>query len=170
VKPPKAPDDRASTDLFQDFGQMGFRIPAVAISPWSRNNAADRGRYGWHFNERWRVDHGRYGHESILSFLSYRFQLGFLTKRHATANNIGRGFNWWRPDFTPPELPDPPAILTKPCAMGGGDVLDSQQAHESDLAALESFADRHNVKVYDAKPSDIFTQPDTVQKAMAAAP
>ena len=37
------------------------------------------------------MDHGRYGHESILSFLSYRFGLGFLTKRHQTANNIGRG-------------------------------------------------------------------------------
>ena len=50
--------------------------------------------------------------------------------------------------------------MTQPCALGGGDVLDSQQAHESDLAALEAYADRHNVKVYDAKPSDIFTKPD----------
>ena len=57
VRPPKAPDDRASTDLYQDFGQMGFRIPAVAISPWSRNSVADRGRFGFGFNERWRVDH-----------------------------------------------------------------------------------------------------------------
>ncbi len=94
VKPPRVPDDRASTDLYQDFGQMGFRIPAVAISPWSRNNRADRGKFGIGFNEHWRVDHGRYGHESILSFLSYRFGLGFLNKRHETANNIGRGFNW----------------------------------------------------------------------------
>jgi phospholipase C len=170
VRPPRVPDDRASTVQDEDFGQMGFRIPAVAISPWSRNNRADRGKFGWHFNEHWRVDHDRYGHESILSFISYRFQLGFLNKRHQTANNIGRGFNWWHPDFTPPELPDPAAIVTQPCKLGGGDVLDSQQAHESDLAAIEKYADRHNVKVYDAKPSDIFTKPDTVQKALATAP
>ena len=170
VKPPKVPDDRASTDLYQDFGQMGFRIPAVAISPWSRNNRADRGKFGIGFNEHWRVDHGRYGHESILSFLSYRFQLGFLTKRHQTANNIGRGFNWRHPNFDPPQLPDPPAILTQPCALGGGDVLDSQEAHQSDLAALEDYADRHNVKVYEATPSNIFTKPDTVKKALQAAP
>ena len=55
--------------------------------------------------------------------------------------------------------------MTQPCKLGGGDVLDSQQAHESDLAAIEAYADRHNVKVYDAKPSNIFTKPDTVQKA-----
>ncbi len=37
VKPPRVPDDRASADLNEDFGQMGFRIPAIAISPYSRN-------------------------------------------------------------------------------------------------------------------------------------
>ena len=33
VRPPRVPDDRASTDLEKDFGQMGFRVPAVAVSP-----------------------------------------------------------------------------------------------------------------------------------------
>ena len=36
VRPPRVPDDRASPDLNQDFGQMGFRTPAVAISPYAR--------------------------------------------------------------------------------------------------------------------------------------
>ena len=43
VRPPRVPDDRASTDLNEDFGQLGFRVPAVAVSPYSRNNAARRG-------------------------------------------------------------------------------------------------------------------------------
>ena len=79
---------------------------------------------GWgqrHFN----VDHGLYGHESILKFISYRFGLGDLNKRMKFANNIGRSFEWQRPDFEEPGLPDPPTIVTQPCALGGGDVLDS---------------------------------------------
>jgi phospholipase C len=35
VAPPHVPDDRASSDLGQDFGQMGFRIPALTVSPYS---------------------------------------------------------------------------------------------------------------------------------------
>jgi phospholipase C len=172
VRPPKAADDRASTDLNEDFGQMGFRIPALAISPWSRNSSAFHGpRFGGFWaDRRWRVDHGRYGHESILSFISYRFGLGFLNKRHQSANNIGRSFDWSHGDLVPPELPDPPAIVTRPCSMGGGDVEDSQEAHASDLADLEVHAERVGAPVYDAAPHRIFTAPDSVRRALQAAP
>ncbi len=173
VRPPKAPDDRASTDLNEDFGQLGFRVPAVAVSPYSRNNQPkSSGRFGgWWFNPRWQVDHGRYAHESILSFISYRFGLGYLNKRHKYANNIGRSFNFrGRIDFDPAELPDPPAIVTQPCALGGRDVEDSLQTHENDLAHLENIAERLKVPVYDATPEMIFTKPDTVKKALEAAP
>src|SRR5918996_1031667 len=36
VRPPSVPDDRASADLNENFGQMGFRIPALAVSPFAR--------------------------------------------------------------------------------------------------------------------------------------
>ncbi|HYP47259.1 MAG TPA: alkaline phosphatase family protein [Thermoleophilaceae bacterium] len=175
VRPPRVPDDRASADLNEDFGQMGFRIPAIAISPYSRNlrpRRRRRTRHGdWEWSRRWRVDHGRYGHESILSFISYRFGLGYLNKRHRYATNIGRSFNWWqRPEFEPPELPDPPVIVTQPCSLGGRDVQDPQQAHESDLAEIEVYADRLNQPVYEAKPHEIFTSPDAVKRGLATAP
>jgi phospholipase C len=162
VRPPHVPDDRASTDLNEDFGQMGFRTPTVAVSPWTRSS---------HHGARFRVDHGLYGHESILSLINYRFGLGYLTKRDRFANNIGHSFDWWhRPDFDPPDLPDPAAIVTKPCALGGGDVLDSQLAHESDLAELEVHAKRYGLPVRDGKPDELFTTPDTLKKALEAAP
>jgi phospholipase C len=173
VRPGRVPDDRASADLNEDFGQLGFRVPAVAISPWSRNRGNNgHGHFGgWWLNPRWRVAHDRYAHESILSFISYRFGLGFLNKRHQYANNIGRSFDWrGRADLEPAELPDPPAIITQPCALGGGDVQDSQEAHASDLADLERHAERLKVPVYDAKPDQIFTKPDTVKRAIEAAP
>jgi hypothetical protein len=60
-------------------------------------------------------------------------------------------------------------VATAPCALGGGDVLDSQAAHAGDLAALEELAVRHGVPTYEGKLGDIFTLPDTIQRAVTAA-
>jgi phospholipase C len=173
VRPPRVPDDRASADLNEDFGQLGFRVPAVAVSPWARRAKKrwrwerDRGGYGYN---RFNVDHGVYAHESILKFISYRFGLGDLNTRMRHASNIGRSFEWQRPDFEMPELPDPPHIVTQPCALGGGDVLDSQEAHAGDLAEIEAVAERYKVPVYDGKAHEIFTLPDSIKKGVEAAP
>jgi phospholipase C len=162
VRPPSVPDDRASADLNENFGQMGFRIPALAVSPFARG--------GRRSSSRFRVDHGVYGHESILKLISYRFGLGDLTLRMARARNIGLSFDWEHADFDAPALPDPPEVATAPCALGGGDVLDSQAAHAGDLAALEGLAERFGVPSYEGKLGDIFTLPDTMQRAVLARP
>ena len=176
VRPPRVPDDRASADLSEDFGQMGFRTPAVAISPFARRRRhRPRGRPRWEPHDfdrgsELRVDHGLYGHESILKLIAYRFGLGDLTTRMRSANNIGSSFEWERPDFEVPPLPDPPEIVTQPCALGGGDVLDSQEAHAGDLAELEHVAERHGLPVYEGKLGDIFTLPDSIRQGVEAAP
>jgi phospholipase C len=157
VLPPHVADERASADLYEDFGQMGFRIPALAVSPFARGGSKRAGI---------RVDHGQYGHESILKLISYRFGLGDLTLRQSAARNIGLSFDWAHPDFDAPALPDPPEVATAPCALGGGDVLDSQAAHASDLAALEELAYRFDVPSYEGKLGDIFTLPDTMRQAV----
>jgi phospholipase C len=159
VRPPSVPDDLQKTaDLENDFGQMGFRIPAVAVSPYTRDP-----------KRRIRVDHTVYGHESILKLILYRFGLERLTRRSDLANNIGAGFNWRASNFEPPELPDPEHIASRPCEMGGGDVLEQQsaQAHENDLAALEGLAERFGLPVGDGQPHELFTQPDSVRRALA---
>jgi phospholipase C len=173
VRPGRVPDDRASLDINNDFGQLGFRVPAVAVSPYARRRKKrwswERDYDGWgpnHFN----VDHGQYAHESILKLISYRFGLGDLTTRMQFANNIGRSFDWDRPDFVPPPLPDPPQIVTQPCALGGGDVADTQMAHESDLKDIENVAERYKVPVYEGKPHEIFRDPDSVKQGLEAAP
>jgi phospholipase C len=157
VRPPRVPDDRSTRDINEDFGQMGFRTPTVAVSPYSR---------GKKNRTKFRVDHAVYGHESILKLISYRFGLGFLNRRHRYTRNIGRSFDWARPDFDPPKLPDPPQIATQPCGLGGGDVQDSQLAHASDLAELETLAHRFKVPVYEGKTHQIFREPDSLRKAL----
>jgi phospholipase C len=159
LTPPHVADDRASADLYEDFGQMGFRTPALAVSPYARGPKKRSG---------FRVDHGLYGHESVLKLISYRFGLGDLTLRMAQARNIGLSFDWQHADFDLPALPDPPEVATAPCALGGGDVLDSQAAHAGDLVALEQLAERFGVPSYEGKLGDIFTLPDTIQRAVTA--
>ncbi len=157
VRPPRVPDIRSSRDLDKDFGQLGFRVPAVTVSPYTRG-AKNRTRF--------RVDHGRYAHESILKLISYRFGLGSLTRRQRYARNIGRSFDWANPDFDPPPLPDPGQVASQPCAVGGGGgIFDSEGSHASDLDGLEMLADRFGFPTYDGKTHQIFTAPDTVKRA-----
>ncbi len=100
VVPPRVPDLRPSRDLNQDFGQMGFRIPAVVVSPYAR---------------RGHVDHSIYGFESILKMIRYRYGLPPLTPRDLYANNIAAAFDFSSPEFTPPSLPQPANVISSAC-------------------------------------------------------
>ena len=104
VKPRFVPDDRQSKDLAENYGFSGFRIPAVVVSPYVKRGA---------------VSHATCMFESILKLISYRFKLGHLNKRHRYAFNIGRTFNWEKPNFKDPSLPDPEAIAATPCSVQG---------------------------------------------------
>jgi phospholipase C len=103
VKPPTVKDARASRDLNNDFGQMGFRIPAVAISPYVKRS---------------NVNHQLSGFESILKLIEYRFGLKPLTVRDKYATNIGRTFDWdSKPRLELPDLPTPPAVISAACVV-----------------------------------------------------
>jgi len=179
VAPAVVPDDRASADDEENFGQMGFRIPAVTVSPFTRNDTGLTSR----------VRSNTYGFESILKLIAYRFGFDFPapflgpTAEHPiyvpgslgsgkllrvdAANNIGETFNWENPDPEPPELPDPAYIASKPCATGGGNLTDeSAEAHANDLTELEELADRVGVAVTEGMPHHYFRKPDSVRKAL----
>jgi phospholipase C len=86
VKPPMLPDDRANPVDDENYGQAGFRVPALIASPYARRGY---------------VDHTLYDHTSVLRFLEWRFlgapargpgkagQTWFLTTRDRRANNLG---------------------------------------------------------------------------------
>jgi phospholipase C len=102
VAPPRVPDLRASRKVANDFGQMGFRIPAVVVSPYAR---------------RGHVDHSVYGFESILKMIRYRYGRPPLTPRDLYANNIAAAFDFEsKPDYAIPDLPTPPEVIVAPCA------------------------------------------------------
>jgi phospholipase C len=101
VVPPRVPDLRPSRKLESDFGQMGFRIPAVVVSPYAR---------------RGHVDHSIYGFESILKLIRYRYGLPPLTPRDLYANNIAAALDFEKPSFVPPELPTPAHVMSSACS------------------------------------------------------
>jgi phospholipase C len=151
VRPPSVPDDRRSSNIDADFGLMGFRIPAVVISPYAQRNS---------------VSHQLCGFESILKLITYRFGLGSLVTRHQRATNIGDAMAWGTPNFERPDLPDPDHIASAPCSFGGGDVEDAAQAHASDLAALEGLAERFGFQTGSGAADQIFREPDSLRKAL----
>ena len=73
---------------------------------------------------------------------------------------------WPKPDFERPDLPDPDRIVSRPCTFGGGDVVDGQQSHASDLAALEDLADRFGIPTGTGATDQIFREADSLQKAL----
>ncbi|MGH9024712.1 MAG: alkaline phosphatase family protein [Acidimicrobiia bacterium] len=86
VTPPQLPDDMASSDDANNFGQAGFRVPAVVASPFARRGY---------------VEPAQADHTAVLRFLEWRF-LGappegpgndndtwFLTTRDRNALNLG---------------------------------------------------------------------------------
>jgi phospholipase C len=155
VSPRFVPDDRANAaDLENSWGITGFRTPAVAISPYTR--AGRRGR----------VSHMTATHESILKLISYRFELGYLNKRHRYASNIGRSFDFSKRDFAPPQLPDPAAIAATPCGSGGG----LARPKEHDLVKLETSGLLERLGYEPQQPTydSLFRFPDTVRRAFEA--
>jgi phospholipase C len=152
VRPPRVPDDRASADVNQDFGQMGIRIPAVLVSPYAR---------------RGHVDHNIYGFESILKLIGYRFGLPPLATRDKYARNIARSFDFdSKPNFEVPKLPDPPQIVSQSC-QGGAPVPDlgvqplAARPKEHDLATLHTsgYLERLGFHYRAATPGRTFRHP-----------
>ena len=119
VVPKRAPDDdRKTGDIATDFSQRGFRTPAAVVSPYAR-----RGDIAGH----------TYDHTSILRFIEWRFGLPALTRRDATARNIGEVLDTGAPPDLDPVVPAyvAPPDARIPCAA-------EESFEGSDLMLLET--------------------------------
>ncbi len=152
VRPVRVPDERNSRDIKNDYGLMGFRIPAIAVSP---------------YVQRGHVEHTIYGFESILKMISYRFALKPLNRRHAYAHNIARSFDWEsKPRLDVPKLPDPPTVVSQPCP-GGGSRDAAPRAKDHDLMDLvtSGYLDRMGIEYRAPRLEDLYRHPDSIRSA-----
>jgi phospholipase C len=152
VPPKLVPDDRQDPDLDKSYGVTGFRIPGVAISPYTRA----QGTSG-------RVSHQTVTHDSILKLISYTFGLGYLNKRHRYASNIGRSFDWANPNFNPPSLTPALPPLTTPCVVespGGTSSTTSEPQETLGSPEFIDYLERAGYEIGTWDPTQFFSGPN----------
>ena len=93
VAPPRAPIPTADSLAGDQTGLRGFRVPALAISPWSRRGF---------------VAKGVYDHTSILKLIEARWKLRTLTVRDSTAANFADVLDFANPIYAVPRFVVPP--------------------------------------------------------------
>jgi phospholipase C len=100
VRPPGAPIPPADAAAGSD-GLMGFRVPALVISPWSPRGA---------------IVHDVYDHTSVLKMIEWRWSLRPLTVRDTQANNIANVLDFDAPNLTAPKFADPVGPFGELCS------------------------------------------------------
>lgn len=111
VPPGLAPVPRADAALGND-GRLGFRVPAMIISPWSPRGT---------------VAHGLYDHTSVLKMIEWRWNLRPLTARDSWANNLAEALNFNARNLSAPTFAVPPGPFGEPCFLSRADV-EAEQA------------------------------------------
>ena len=107
VPPPRviAPNN-IDTNLVNGEALLGFRVPAVIASPWTRGP---------------KVDSKIYDHTAVLKLIEWRWGLAPLTARDASTaiSNPALTFNFAAPDPSVPALPHPAGVPGRPCFLQG---------------------------------------------------
>lgn len=108
VAPPRVvTPNNLDTNLVNGAALLGFRVPAVIASPFTRGNN--------------QVDSTVYDHTAVLKLIEWRWGLPPLTLRDASpamGNPVAR-FNFSSPDASVPSLPSSGTVPGLPCALQG---------------------------------------------------
>jgi phospholipase C len=121
VPPPRAQAANAvDTDIVDGKTLLGFRLPVVIASPFSRGDAQNP-----------RISSLVFDHTSVLKLIEWRWRLAPLTPRDASGDidNLAYALNFNQPQTAVPNLPKPdtPAMPT-PCLRDTGGMPDAVQA------------------------------------------
>lgn len=148
---------RQSSNLDEDFGQMGFRIPAVAVSPYARKRKGEA-----------RVSHQRLGFESIIKLTAWG------TSRSATPaprTSAARSTGGAARASTPPTCPIP---STSPHGRARWAAATCSRSRAPRPTSTTSAPSRRSptastFPVGEGKASDLFTKPDSLLRAARSA-
>jgi phospholipase C len=130
VAPPRvvAPANSPDQDLQNGAALLGFRVPTVIASPFTKGVAGQPNL----------VDHNLYDHTAALKLIEWRWALPPLTARDASPDilNPACSFNFNSPDATLPSLPVPGNVFAWPCFFNFFGLF----GEEKDLNAVNSNA------------------------------
>lgn len=137
VAPPRvvAPANSPDKDLQNGAALLGFRVPAVIASPFTRSLAGQPNL----------VDHKLYDHTAALKLIEWRFGLPPLTARDASSaiNNPVASFNFTSPIAAVPALPQVSKVSVPPC-FGGIFSADPSTVEGKASSAKTSLGTRAN--------------------------
>lgn len=125
VAPPRviAPNE-VDPDLIGGRALLGFRVPVVVASPWTRGNFDNP-----------RVNHLLFDHTSVLQFIEWRFNLKPLGARDASdeIGNLAMALDFDRPQVEVPDLPEVIDPGAETCRTGVQGPNDWEQFRDSPL-------------------------------------
>jgi phospholipase C len=142
VAPPRAVAPN-NVDPDQIDGQvlLGFRLPVVIASPFTRNTGASE-----------QVSSVVFDHTSVLKLIEWRWGLQPLTTRDSSAQigNPAAIMNFQSPDSSVPELPLATPVLAPPCFEGG---IFSSSSSQATVKTITPEASRHWISPWAALAS-----------------
>jgi phospholipase C len=118
VAPPRAAaPNNLDTDLVNGQALLGFRVPAIVVSPFTRNTGASP-----------LVSHDVFDHTSPLKLIEWRWGLQPLTARDASSQigNPASAMNFATPNTDVSGVPIPAAVKAASCF--GGTLFDAAPA------------------------------------------
>ena len=122
VPPPTVPIPDATKAAGDSEGRLGFRVPVLVISPWSRRGY---------------VSHETFDHTSVLKMIEWRWALQPLTIRDQTANNLADVLDFSHADLSAPAFNVPPGPFGAACPKTPAPPRSAEREKAfSDLRAL----------------------------------
>jgi phospholipase C len=106
VVPPKVVDDTVKAEKtadgapHPDYTQLGFRVPCIVASPWSKQQV---------------IHDGPYEHTSVLNMIEWRWGLEPLTERDKHARNLAEVLDFSTTRDDTPDIPQPTEFLSVAC-------------------------------------------------------
>ena len=124
------------------FDQLGVRVPALVISPWTAKGV---------------IDHTTYDHTSILSTVERLFGFGALTNRDAAAADALHLLSLEAPRTDAPlTLPEP---ATNPTPLGCSDEEESEDVLLRRRSELRLSREDRQARAADGEAGDVTEEP-----------
>jgi phospholipase C len=127
VAPPLGPIPVADAAVGSD-GRLGFRVPALIISPFARR----------HFVARRQFDH-----TSVLNLIEWRWNLAPLTVRDAAANNLAAVLDFDEPKISAPAFCVPIGPFGGACASGLTAAIPADDIEQNEWTPIETLAKQY---------------------------
>jgi phospholipase C len=148
VAPPRvvAPNN-VDTDLVNGQALLGFRIPSIVVSPFTRNSGSSP-----------LVSHDVFDHTSVLKLIEWRWGLQPLTARDASSQigNFATAMNFSNPNTDVSGVPIPSPVAAAPCFLGN--------VFGSNVPQVPAAADSAAGQAGDGSPWAALAQSDIVRQ------